>query len=151
RGCPAPNEHADETISRCARKIAEGDEIRDVATFCIGIGRMLVRELNRAPGSKIIPLEKAPEPRTLPAQPEYESERRTQCFERCLETIPAMDRDLILRYYQGEKGEKIQQRKALARLYGIPANTLRMRALRVRERLQSCVENCCVTKTKDVS
>jgi hypothetical protein len=50
------------------------------------------------------------------------------------------NRDLILQYYQGEKGEKIQNRKKLLEQLGVPVNNLRMRALRLRERLQSCVE-----------
>ena len=32
RGCSTPEEYADETINRCARKIQEGEEIRDLAT-----------------------------------------------------------------------------------------------------------------------
>ena len=52
------------------------------------------------------------------------------------------NRDLILSYYQGDKGDKINNRKGLTQLFGIPSNTLRMRALRVRERLQLLVENC---------
>jgi DNA-directed RNA polymerase specialized sigma24 family protein len=52
------------------------------------------------------------------------------------------NRELILQYYNGEKGEKIQNRKKLLDRLGIPVNTLRMRALRLRERLQGCVEEC---------
>ena len=34
RGCSTPDEYADETINRCAKKIGEGEEIRDLATYC---------------------------------------------------------------------------------------------------------------------
>ena len=54
----------------------------------------------------------------------------------------ADNRDLILEYYQGEKSEKIRNRKKLLERLGVPVNTLRMRALRLRERLQGCVEEC---------
>src|SRR5262249_12645660 len=47
RGCSTPDEYADETINRCARKIQEGEEIRDVATYSIGVARMLLREMCR--------------------------------------------------------------------------------------------------------
>src|SRR5712692_3511820 len=47
RGCSTPDEYADETINRCAKKIGEGEEIRDVATYSIGVARMLVREMSR--------------------------------------------------------------------------------------------------------
>jgi hypothetical protein len=52
------------------------------------------------------------------------------------------NRDLILNYYNGDKGEKIANRKVLTELLGIPSNILRMRALRVRERLRLCSEDC---------
>ena len=61
RGCAAPDEYADEAISRCARKIGEGDEVRDVATYCIGIARMLVREMARAIPQRTRPLEEVRE------------------------------------------------------------------------------------------
>src|SRR3954462_6096616 len=60
RGCPAPDEYADETINRCARKIGDGEEIRDVGTYCIGIARMLVREMSRDRSQQERPLADAP-------------------------------------------------------------------------------------------
>ena len=75
RGCPTPDEYADETINRCARKIGEGEEIRDVATYCIGIARMLVREMGRDRSQQARPLEDAPEPRVQPAELEIDPDR----------------------------------------------------------------------------
>jgi hypothetical protein len=49
---------------------------------------------------------------------------------------------LIIEYYQGERGTKIKNRKGLVERLGIPVNTLRMRALRLRERIRACVEDC---------
>jgi DNA-directed RNA polymerase specialized sigma24 family protein len=142
RGCPTPDEYADETINRCARKIGEGEEIRDVGTYCIGIARMLVREMSRDRSQQTRPLEDAPEPRVQPAELEIDPDRRVQCLHRCLGQLSPETRNLILHYYQGDKGNKIKNRKSLTELFGIPASTLRMRALRVRERLQLCAETC---------
>src|SRR5262245_6736399 len=47
RGCSTPDEYADEAMNRCARKIAQGEEIRDLATYSVGIARMLLREMGR--------------------------------------------------------------------------------------------------------
>src|SRR3954451_21899367 len=47
RGCCTPEDYADETINRCARKIDQGEEIRDVPTYSIGVARMLLREMCR--------------------------------------------------------------------------------------------------------
>jgi hypothetical protein len=59
-----------------------------------------------------------------------------------MEELTPENRDLILAYYQGEKSDKIKNRQGLTRLLGIPPSTLRMRALRVRERLQLCASSC---------
>src|SRR4051794_36178219 len=44
RGFSTPDEYADETINRCAKKISEGEQVQDVFTYCAGIARMLARE-----------------------------------------------------------------------------------------------------------
>jgi DNA-directed RNA polymerase specialized sigma24 family protein len=142
RGCPSPDEYADETMNRCARKIGAGEEIQDVATYCIGIARMLLREMRRDRSQQARPLEDAPEPRVQPTGFEIDPDRRVQCLQRCLSQLSPETRNLILYYYQGDKGDKIRNRKSLMERFGIPASTLRMRALRVRERLQLCAENC---------
>ena len=142
RGCSTPDEYADETINRCAKKLAEGEDIRDVGTYSIGVGRMLVREMGRERAREALPLEEAPEPRTPPAQSEAGGDDRVECLKRCLTQLSEKNRDLILRYYQGDKGEKIRNRKVLTQLFGIPSNSLRMRALRLRERLHLCAEDC---------
>src|SRR5262245_29668334 len=48
RGCPFPEDHADETINRVARKISEGEAIRDPAHYAIGVARMLMLEIHKA-------------------------------------------------------------------------------------------------------
>ncbi|HSB10163.1 MAG TPA: hypothetical protein VLM38_11810 [Blastocatellia bacterium] len=69
-------------------------------------------------------------------------EHRAECLKRCLEGHTPDNRELILQYYQGEKGAKIENRKKLSEKLKTPLNTLRMRALRLRERLQICVADC---------
>jgi len=142
RACPAPDDYADETINRCARKIGEGEEIRDVATYCIGVARMLLREMSRDRALSARSLDEAPEPQSPPHEPAEDAEDRTECLRRCLGKLSAENRDLILAYYQGDKGEKIRNRKGLTQLFGLRSSTLRMRALRLRETLQQCSENC---------
>jgi DNA-directed RNA polymerase specialized sigma24 family protein len=142
RACPAPDEYADEALNRCARKIGEGEEIRDIATYAIGVARMLVREMSRNRTKDTRPLEDAPEPRTMPNEIDDEFERRLDCVRKCLGKLTPENRNLILHYYHGEKGDKIQNRKGLTQLFGIGASGLRMRALRLRQSLQLCSENC---------
>jgi RNA polymerase sigma factor (sigma-70 family) len=140
RGCPTPDEYADEAINRCARKIAEGEEIRDVRTYSIGVARMLAREMGRERAHKVVCLHEAPEPHIAPPEAESEPEIREECLRHCLAQLSPENRDLILNYYRDDKGEKIKIRKELMQRFGISASTLRMRALRIRERLQLSAE-----------
>jgi DNA-directed RNA polymerase specialized sigma24 family protein len=129
-------------MNRCARKIAEGAEIRDLPTYSIGVARMLLREIARERARKVLSLDEAPEPRAFSPESGGGEDDRVECLRGCLGQLSVENRDLILRYYQGEKGDKIKNRKGLIQLFGIPANALRMRALRVRERLHLCTESC---------
>ena len=142
RACPAPEEYADETLNRCARKIGEGQEIREVATYAIGVARILLYEMSRDRAKDARPLEDVPELRTMPHEIDDESERRMDCVKKCLGQLTPENRDLILHYYHGEKGDKIKNRKGLTQLFGLGASGLRMRALRLRQSLQLCSESC---------
>jgi DNA-directed RNA polymerase specialized sigma24 family protein len=142
RGCSTPEEYADDTINRCARKIGDGEVVRDPATYCIGIARMLLLEMGRDRARQARPLDDAPEPRVLPHEPEADRDHHVECLRMCLGQLPPDQRTLILSYYQGDKGDKIKNRDGLTRRLGISPGTLRMRALRVRASLQLCSENC---------
>jgi len=141
RGCPFPEDHADETINRVARRLDEGEEIGNPTGYCMGVARMLLLEINK---------ERAREQQALgemassqvAASDASEAEGHIECLRSCLQNLSASNRELIIEYYQGEKGAKIKNRRRLVERLGIPVNTLRMRALRLRERLQACVEDC---------
>jgi DNA-directed RNA polymerase specialized sigma24 family protein len=141
RGCSAPADYADEAMNRCARKIAQGEEIRDIATYSIGVARMLLREMARDGARHMRSLDEVPEPSVASSESSIDLETRIESLRRNLGRLSEEDRSLIVNYYEGDKSEKIRRRKMLMQTLGIPANTLRMRALRIREKLQLCVEN----------
>src|SRR5262249_17755177 len=140
RGCSTPDEYADETINRCARKIQEGEEIRDVATYSTGVARMLLREMGRDRFLQARSLDETPEPCARP-EVTSEPEPRVEALRLSLAELSHDDRFLILNYYNGDKSDKIKSRKMLSEVLGIGASTLRMRALRIREKLQLCTQN----------
>jgi RNA polymerase sigma factor (sigma-70 family) len=140
RGCSTPDDYADETINRCARKIQQGEEIRDVATYSIGVARMLLREMCRDRSRQVRSLDETPEPRAWPEM-HSDLEHRVEALRLSLEELSHSDRLLILNYYKGDKSDKIKTRKMLSELLGIGASTLRMRAMRIREKLQLCTQN----------
>jgi hypothetical protein len=49
---------------------------------------------------------------------------------------------MILRYYTGKERVKIESRRALAESLGISMNALSIRACRVRDKIESCVQQC---------
>jgi DNA-directed RNA polymerase specialized sigma24 family protein len=141
RGCSFPEDHADETINRIAKRVGEGEEILNYSGYAMGVARLLLLEINKGRQREQQALAEIGTSSEVYEEPD-DSESRLVCLRSCLQTLSTDNRELILEYYQGEKGEKIQNRKKLMDRLGIPVNTLRMRALRLRERLQSCVENC---------
>jgi DNA-directed RNA polymerase specialized sigma24 family protein len=141
RGCSFPEDHADETINRMAKRVSEGEAILNHSGYAMGVARLLLLEINKGrqrEQSALAEIGAAPDVYV----PEDDGESRLTCLRSCLQTLSPDNRELILQYYQGEKGEKIENRKKLLQRLGIPVNTLRMRALRLRERLQACVEEC---------
>ena len=141
RGSPFPEDHADETINRIAKRISEREEIRNPASYFLGVARMLLLEINRERIRQEQALNELTSLSNTSNQPD-ESEAALDCLQECLQNLSTENRELILEYYHGEKTAKIDSRKKLAERFGIPVNTLRMRALRIREDLQRCVENC---------
>jgi len=140
RGCYTPDDYADETINRCARKIEQGEEIRDLEMYSIGVARMLLREMCRDRSRQARSLDEIPE---LCAWPEIRSdlEHGVEALRLSLEQLSHDDRFLILNYYKGDKSDKIKTRKMLSELFGIGTSALRMRALRIREKLRLCTQN----------
>src|ERR1043165_3556540 len=141
RGCAFPEDHADETINRIAKRVAEGEEILNHSGYAMGVARLLLLEINKGRQREQLALAEIGQASEVYEEAD-DGERRLVCLRSCLQTLTTDNQDLHLEYYQGEKGEKIQNRKKLMDRLGIPVNTLRMRALRLREKLQSCVEEC---------
>jgi RNA polymerase sigma factor (sigma-70 family) len=141
RGIASPEDHADETINRVARKLALGEEVRDVTTYVFGVARLLLREATRKQERQLPLPETAAQPDSGPRENE-EMEIQLACLRACLERLPPNNREIITQYYQEEKRAKINLRQALAERLGIPLNTLRVRACRIRDALQDCVTAC---------
>lgn len=140
RGCAAPEDLADATIDRTARRMAEGVELRSTdpyGYFC-GVAHLLYKEeLRRAAREhRMLESGELPLPIAFPDEEELE-DRRLQGLRRCLDLLPADQRDLALRYHQG--GDNIRNRRAISEELGLPLNALRIRVHRVRRRLEACL------------
>ena len=137
RGCTLAEELADETIDRVARRVVdiEGTYVGDKAIYFLGVMNNVHHEHLRRPAT----------PRPWPTEDDDNSGAREQvhlCLDTCLEKLAPYSRQLIERYYTADKKAKIDLRKLVARELGIKPGTLRLRALRIREKLQTCIESC---------
>ena len=138
RGCPFPEDHADETINRVAKRVSEGEEVREITKYFFGVARLLFLEIQKERTRALHAFANLPQ-----ADDCLDSnETRLDCLKQCLKSISADQRDLIIAYYQSEKSHKIHNRQRLSERLRIPINTLRMRALRLRDQLEACVEAC---------
>ena len=136
RACPFPEDHADETINRVAKRISEGEQISNLTHYFFGVARLLFLEIQKARAREVHALD------NLPATETDSDGARLDCLRSCLDGISPDQRELIISYYQGEKSHKIKNRQKLSERLEVSINTLRMRALRLRESLETCVENC---------
>ena len=137
RGCPQGDELADKTIDRVGRRLAAGEHVRhsEVAAYFHGVARNVLRESwrPRRPAAPAPVL-----PRAVEAD-EGLGEHRLECLDACLAALLPEDRHLILRYYQAGERIHIDARRDLADSLGIGMNALRIRAHRIRARLEGCV------------
>ena len=135
RGCLTPEEVADETIDRVARRVLD---IRDTyegdkSIYFLGVMNNVHHEYLRRPAL----------PRLTEPDENLETKERTHlCLDQCLDRLAPYSRQLIEKYYAENKQAKIDLRKRIARELGIKATTLRLRALRIRAKLQTCIEHC---------
>jgi DNA-directed RNA polymerase specialized sigma24 family protein len=152
RGAFFPEDLADETLDRTARKIDEGEEIeKSVVALALGIAHFVFLETSKQPDSRRAPLE---ELISVPAPPEHrveDDDLRVAHLRECLRSLSKEDRELIIEYYWEEGRAKIENRKALAERLGISLNALFSRAKRVRDRLQQCMARRLKTKLSGVS
>jgi DNA-directed RNA polymerase specialized sigma24 family protein len=126
---------ADETINRVARRLNEikdqvyGERVR----YFYGVARKVQMEYLRR---------KQPRPGPEPISDPDLVETEYRCLEECVAKLSAENRELVMRYYDAEGRERIDQRKLLAEELGIAPNALRIRAYRIRAELQKCLKEC---------
>lgn len=134
RGCREPEDLADETINRVAKRVGEiaGTYSGDPSLYFYGVANKVHHESLR---------KKLPPP-LPPPEPSQEIELEYECLELCMGTLNADSRELVLQYYHGEKRARIERRRAMAERLGIPLNALRIRAHRLRVALRDCVNDC---------
>ena len=135
RGISRAEECADTTIDRLSRRLEEDVEVQDVRHYAIGIARLVALEALRMPmQSSLDDVRDVPSPQAEPID-----ETLDRHFDHCLAELSGESRTILLRYYEGEHGERKVIRRQLARSLRISENALRSRVQRLRDRLEQCM------------
>jgi DNA-directed RNA polymerase specialized sigma24 family protein len=153
RNCASPDDLADETLNRVARRLEEEGAITDAspAHYCYIVAKFVFLEAVRSPETRktnvddLTPSAQAVSRLAVSGLPDAEAvakERRLNCLEACLRKLQTGDQELILEYYQGEQRAKIDRRSQLAERLGLTTNALTIRACRIRAKMELCVKTC---------
>lgn len=149
--CLRPAELADETINRTARKLEEGEEVRNLEAYFTAIAKYVLqeywRELKREPLSlEALSLSQGSSDgsRELAGALTLQDHDTVQveCMERCMKKLSPEERQLIMAYERGERGARIRNRERLAKRFKMSANALRLRVFRIKQRLEVCYREC---------
>ena len=152
KNCLTPDELADETLNRVARRLEETGKIETEtpAKYCYVTARFVFMEYLRGTDKKKVPLDdvlRHPQANQLAASESDKEEKEVKekmlaCLEQCTGQLESVNREIIISYYYGAERIKIENRRALAERLGISTNALTIRACRIRDKLEICVGNC---------
>ena len=151
KNCLLPDDLADETLNRVARRIVEEGKIESdsPAKYCYITARFVFMEYLRSAEKNSVSFDEMPQHKKdkhLQTKEETDAgdikEKMLGCLESCTEKLEDSKRKIILNYYYGEERVKIDNRRALAAKLGISVNALSIRACRIRNKLETCVGDC---------
>lgn len=127
----------DETFNRVARRIDEGEEIHNLNGYFLSVARLVFLESLKRRERSSEDLDKVPDIPVDSHRERDQKEARLVCLDEGLSELSHDERELILEYYREEKHAKIVLRKMLADDRGITLDALRIRACRIRKKLEA--------------
>lgn len=142
--CNAPEDLADETINRVARKLPEIEPtyVGAPAPYFYAVAFNIYRESLRRPETVPLPQIDLPAPNQSSGELAEDIDPVMVCLRRCIGHLKERDQEVILQYYQGEKQIKIKLRKDLAMRLGLSLPALRLLAQRIRQKLKKLILLC---------
>jgi DNA-directed RNA polymerase specialized sigma24 family protein len=154
RNRPFADDLADETFNRISKTLEQSVPIAATppARYCYVVARfVLLEDIRRS--RRYIPVDESRDllpfaPRAAAGAEDRDSmkEQRLECLDRCLDQLKPEQRELAIEYYRDAKRQRIERRRALAERLRITMNALGVRACRIRNALETCVDACCSTR-----
>lgn len=146
RNCEMSEELSDTVFDRVMRKIAEGEQIQNVTAYSATIAQFVFKEYLRKNERQNQLIEDAPEIQNLKAKENDNEDEslsiRQNCFDKCLNEFSAENRKFIIAYYDTDEKTMINSRKKLAEEMNTNLNTLRIKACRLKAKLEDCTLAC---------
>ena len=152
RGCSDSyvDDLVDLTFDRVAIKLSAGEQVGNINAFSAAVARFIWLEHSRKNKTDAVG-DDLPETPVEPEQPDFlnDADTRLRCLRRCVATkFSDEDRRLVVDYYDTEAGEKAKSaRKRLAESLGMTLNALKVRACRLRMKLERCINDCVANVT----
>lgn len=132
---------AQETLRRIAES-SRKETPRDFEAYAFGIARHVFSEYVRAAGRE----RRLVEGLRVLQKPYHaeDTELKHRCLDRCINALPARERELLeLYYFRLGGGQKPGIRKTLAVSLSMSPNALRLAIHRIKDRLAGCVSSYC--------
>lgn len=144
RKCADAEGMADDTIDRVAAKAGTLKEEYDgnPYKYFFGVARNVLKEYQRTVDLHVSLSDLEISNSPFSPGDQRDLERKDECLRQCLGRLTAEQRQQIIKYYGGDKQEKIRLRREMAEELGIEQNALRVRMFRLRATLETCIERC---------
>ncbi len=146
RNCEMSEELTDIVFDRVLRKIAEGEQIQSVTAYSATVSQFVFKEYLRSNERQNQLIEDAPEIQNLTQKVYAEDDKKTlrlSCLDKCLAEFSTENRKFIIAYYDTDETTMIASRKRLADELNSTLNTIRIKACRLKGKLENCTKLCC--------
>jgi DNA-directed RNA polymerase specialized sigma24 family protein len=141
RVCLVAERLADETLNRVARKVARGEEIRNLPAYCYGVARLVLLEYLKSGEAGALPLDELP-PTPVRKADELERKERLAIFEKCLRELPEVEARLLVQYWYHDDVSNPDARRQMAEELKISGTALRLRIFRIKAKFEQCYQRC---------
>jgi DNA-directed RNA polymerase specialized sigma24 family protein len=137
RHCRFSDELADETINRVILRIAE-EKIESKLAYCYGVAKNVYRESLRKEREHL----NIDEAQLAAHEKVVEQSFSRECLDKCLAELSPESRNLILDYFSEVKLAKIELHRRISESFKMTQTALRMRVMRIKQKLKVCVQEC---------
>jgi DNA-directed RNA polymerase specialized sigma24 family protein len=138
KGISESDEAADATIDRVAEKLSQNTNIEDLTRYAFGVAKNIFLERLRSAQIQARAVDKFYlKDTTVKKQGETDY---LDALRECFKSLYEHEQELLLRYFADLSGDELSEnRQNLAEREKISLNTLRLRVLRLRKRLEDCL------------